>query len=219
MKLCNRVLTAIAFLGLGGVSASAATINLATGLDGSGTLQTTGNAGDANWTYNDPGVTPNTGSAKVVAPYNADSGSWLANGPNSSWIAPYPDLTDNGPAPYTFARTFDLSGYILSSVIFSGSWTIDDAGTVALNGTQISSLGSGAWYGLTAFTQGAATLNQGLNTLTITMTSADQHMEAVRLEGSVNGDLAPTGVPEPATWALFGLGAAAVGMLRRRKAW
>jgi hypothetical protein len=219
VKFRNRFIAVAAILGLGAVNASASLIaNLATGLNGSGTLQTTGGSVDANWMYNDSGVSPATGNAKVVDPTSADwFGGWLANGANSSWIAPNPSINNNGPAPYTFTRTFNLSGYLLSSVTLTGgAWAIDDAGTLALNGTTISTVGSGAWGALTSFTLAGATLNQGVNTLTITITSDDQFLEGVRLEGQINGTLST--VPEPATFALFGAGVAALALLRRRRA-
>jgi hypothetical protein len=219
MKLFTYVLIAVVVLGLGGVNASAASINLATGLNASGTVQLVGGSVDANWIYNDSYVSPTTGNAEVVDSTDADwYGGWLPNGLDSSWIAPDPFIADNGPAPYTFTRTFDLTGYDLSSVALSGLWTIDDEGTLALNGTTIATLGDGNWGSLNAFTVAGtgAVFNQGLNTLTITMTYDDQYLEAVRLQGLVTGN--QTTIPEPATWVLFGLGAAAVGVLRRRTA-
>jgi len=220
--LYSRVLTAVLLLELGTGNASGSLIkNLATGLNSSGTLQTSGDSVDANWTYQDPAASPTTGSAKVVTPASADWGpQWIGNGPLSDWIAPNPDTTNNGPAPYSFTTTFNLTGYDLSSVVISGGWAVDDAGTLALNGTVISaSMGNGAYCCITSFAGtllSAATLNQGLNTLTITLTGSDQHLEGVRLEGSVTGTPA-SGIPEPTTWTLFGLGAMSVAVLRRRK--
>jgi hypothetical protein len=209
---------AVAALLLGGAASASADViyNLSTGLDASYTLETPGDSVDAHWTYNDPYISPSVGSALVVTPFNADwYGGWLANGPNSDWIAPDPDTVDNGPAPYSFSTTFDLTGYDLSTVSLSASWAVDDYGTVDLNGIQIASLNSGNWGGLTpvSVSTGSADFVQGVNTLTITITADDQFLEAVRLEGSVSGDPA---VPEPASWALAGLGALALGAIRRR---
>lgn len=124
-----------------------------------------------NWVYDDPAASPTTGSAKVVAPNNADwYGGWLANGPNSSWIAPNPDTTNNGPAPYTFTYKFDTTGYSLASLAISGGlWTVDDAGTVALNGNVLGTLGSGSWGTLNSFTAPNSDFVGGVNSLTITI--------------------------------------------------
>ena len=106
---------------MGGVGQGKADVmNLSTGLDASGNLITTGGVNDANWTVNDtshdPGVTT---PAKVVTPSNADWYSgWVANGPNSDWIAWDPNTSANGLGIYT--RTFNLSGYNLSTVSISG---------------------------------------------------------------------------------------------------
>jgi streptogramin lyase len=166
-----------------------ASVNLATGLDASNALIGSGGMNVADWTVTmDPTFSP-TGIPQTVIPNNADWGNeWLGNGPNSDWIARNANVTDNGPAPYRFSRTFSLTADELSTAAISGAWTIDDAGTVTLNGSLISSLGAGSWGGLTAFSvpQGSSAFVAGMNTLTITMTSNDRGIDAVRLEGTLS---------------------------------
>jgi hypothetical protein len=186
--------------------AQAASINVSTGLDASNNVITTGGVNDAHWQVTvDPTFSP-TGIPQTVFPGNPDSGfpNWSANGPNSDWIARNANVTDNGPAPYTFSTTFNLTGFNLSQVSLAGSWWVDDIGTLNLNGHQLGSLGSGAWVAPTAFSvaAGSSFLNQGLNTLSITITSNDRFLEGVRLEGSVSG---VTAVPEPAALVLGGI--------------
>jgi hypothetical protein len=164
------------------------TINLATGLDASGNLITTGGQVDTNWTVQEQGG--GVGAAQIVTSSSPDYyGPWVPNGPNSDWVARNANVANNGPAPYTFYRTFDLTGYDLATVSIAGSWTIDDVGTLSLNGNQISTLGVGQWNTLNPFSVAAGSpfLNQGLNTLAITMTVADQSLDAVRLEGTLTG--------------------------------
>jgi hypothetical protein len=179
---------------------TAASINLATGLDSSNNLISSGGVNDAHWTVTtDPTFSP-TGIPQTVFPNNADFFSgWVANGPNSDWIARNANVTDNGPAPYTFSRTFTLAASDLASASISGSWTIDDAGTLNLNGNQLGSLSSGGWSSLHSFSvpTGSADFVLGTNTLSITITSDDRFLEGARLEGTLT--TASTGVPEPAT--------------------
>ena len=174
-------------------------INLSTGLDSSNNLITKGALPDAHWTVDQPGG--GEGPAQTVYPDNPDwfhgtgpaDPEWMANGPNSDWIARNANTSANGLG--TFTRAFDLSGLDLSNVSIHGAWAIDDRGTLSLNGHQLAALPNLRWDALTPFsvTPGASFLNPGLNTLTITITSTDTYLEAVRLEGGVSV------VPEPNT--------------------
>lgn len=198
----------------------AGTINLSTGQDSTGAIYADGGETDANWTSTvDPTYDP-TGAAQTVFPGNADwFGGWVANNSSSDWIARNASVTNNGPAPYSFDYTFNLADTTGASI--SGSWTIDDQGTLTLNGNLVSSLGNGEWGGLTAFSDSSASdFVTGLNTLEITISSDDEYLEGVDLTGTLNGDLATPGTPEPATWLLMagGLGLGALGKLRVRKA-
>jgi len=218
MKTWVSCVAAAALVLLGAAGASAGAIVVSTGLDGSGNLQSAGNSVDANWTYVDANFSPTSGNTYVVASNNTDwFGGWLANGPNSDWISPDPDVSGYGTYPYSFSTTFGLSDYDLSTVSLSGAWAIDDQGSLFLNGNLISSIGDGNWGSLTAFSVpvNSPDFNQGLNTLTITMTWTDDYLEGVRLEGSVTGDVQST--PEPGSWALAGLGALAIGAIGRRR--
>lgn len=183
--------------------ARAGDINLATGLDAAGNLQTTNDAIDANWTAaggNDPIMLPN---AYVVGSGAADDGTccgWPPNGPNSSWIAVNPDNV-NGNGDMTFTRTFWVATPSTAS-ISGGLWSIDDNGTLTLNGNLLSSLTAPAYDQLNSFGTGAGDFVYGWNTLVMTGTDTDNFFEAARLEGVVVG----AGVPEPSTWAMMGLG-------------
>jgi hypothetical protein len=220
MKRATLTLAVLALV-LGGTGpANAGTINLATGFDSSNNLIGTGGVTDAHWTV-DPGPTSPLGLTQTVFPNNADwYGGWLGNGPNSDWIARNANVTDNGPATYTFYRTFNLSGYDLSTVSLSGAWAIDDGGHLNLNGTQLGAeLNPGNWTALNPFSvaTGSPLFNQGLNTLSITLDQSDQFLEGVRLEGLVTGTQVT--IPEPTTLTMVGVTVAGLAgyRLRRRK--
>ncbi|HWB55149.1 MAG TPA: hypothetical protein VG722_13185 [Tepidisphaeraceae bacterium] len=201
-------------LAMGSLVHATTIANLATGLDGSGNLIGSGGVTDANWTSTVDATYDSDGSTQTVFSNNADwFGGWLSNGPNSDWIARRANVTDNGPAPYSFARTFSLTGYDLSSVTISGSWTLDDQGTLSINGHQISSLGNSNWGSMHSFTVPNADLVQGTNSLVITITSDDRFLEGVRLEGLVTGTAA---VPLPAA-AYGGLTLLGLLSIRSRK--
>lgn len=216
MKFQTSLLAA-ALLAVGVTNAFSGTIaNVSTGLDGGGNLITTGGTTDASWTVDQ--AAGGTAPAQVTTSSSTNwYGSWVASGPNSGWIARTADNTANGAGAYTFHNIFDLTGYDLSTVALSGLWTIDDQGTVDLNGNTVATLGGGTWTGLSAFSveTGSAFFNQGLNTLNITITSNDNFLEAVRLEGAVTGDL--SSAPEPSTTLLLLGGFAAAAFKLRRK--
>lgn len=202
-------------------SAQAITLNLATGLDASNTLITTGGESDAHWMVDNPQGSSTTTPAQTVYPNNPNwgAGGWLANGPNSTWIARNANTTANGLGTYS-RYPFDLTGVDLSTVSITGSWAIDDTGILALNGQQIASLGAGAWGGLTPFSLAAgsstaALLNQGQNQLTIQILSpTDNYIEGVRLEGTLTG----TSVPEPSPiLGILALGTLGAGATLKRK--
>jgi len=204
-------------LGLGRTEA-AFIANVSTGLDASNNLITTGGTADAHWIVGQ--LTGGTAAAQVVEPGNADYfGGWAPNGPNSAFIARNANVSSNGPAPYTFSTTFNLTGFDLSTVSISGRWGVDDNGTLALNGNTIA-LGVATYASLPAFSvaSGSSFLNQGLNTLSITITSTDNFLEGVRLEGTVTSNAV---VPEPASLVLVGIASfSSLGfwMTMRRKA-
>ena len=197
----------LSILGCASASAATITINFATGQNPSGTISNVGGTQDVNWTETGATSPLSPPHTFLVAPNNAGSGfsgGWFANTSTSSWIAPNPDnVTGNGNFTLTYA--FDLTGQNLSSAVFSGlQWSIDDGGSVTLNGHVLDTIQAGGspWTTFHGFTIPLADLNQGLNMLQISVVG-DNNIEGARLEGTLNID-AP--VPGPI------VGAGAPGM-------
>lgn len=191
------------------VSASAAQINVSTGQNAAGIIQTSGNMLDAFWT-----ATGAISPKKAPNLYTVFSGNkdfpdwaWVANSSNSTWVAPNPnDSRANGR--FTATTQFDMTGLNLQTAFLSGKWAMDDNGTLSLNGTTLSTMSN---FGqLNAFSAASNLFVSGINTLTMTMNSADNFYEGARLEGMV------TAVPEPGSIALLGLGLCAFSIFRRK---
>lgn len=217
----RRACLAVAALGLVGLALTptyASTVTLAaTGLDASNSLILTGGQSDAHWTV-DPAGGGTPVAAQTVYPGNADwYGGWAANGPNSTWIARNANVSNNGAAPYSFYLDFSTASLDPSTLTMSGAWTIDDAGTISLNGHVLDTLGGGNWGSLHTLTNvGAGDFISGSNTLAITMTSDDNYLEGVRFEGSISGtQLSAT--PEPSGMILLLGGLSLLGLFYRSR--
>jgi hypothetical protein len=97
-------------------------------------------------------------------------GTWLVNGPKSSWIAPQTDQsgTDHGDGTYggnaegdyTYETSFILAAADLNKVQIVGAWACDNEGTNILVNGASTGLNNGAGFGsLTPF---MITVNNGL---------------------------------------------------------
>jgi hypothetical protein len=182
-----------------------------TGFDSSGNPLQNGGV-DGSWT-----VTNGAASGNAFAITWGNSDFWWAYAPNtnaavfsgSGWISNTASSAYNGPAPYTFAMTFDLSRWELNTISIAGQWSIADGGTLNFNGHQIDSMADpgccgpfGPWDDMHPFSVPLSDLVSGVNTVTMTVTSADGYFEAARFEGSINGTPL-SNVPEPNAILLF----------------
>ena len=83
---------------------------------------------------------------------------WIANGPNSKWIAPRADEITSPTGIYTYRITFDLTGLDHSSAVITGQWTTDNDGVdILINGmsTGFTTPGDAFAQGFFLFTIGS----------------------------------------------------------------
>jgi hypothetical protein len=182
-----------------------------------------------------------TGPAAVAAGVGAP---WLANDTNSVWIAPT-TTTFSGAGTvippdvnYTYATTFDLTGYDLTKPIsITGRWAVDDYGAIHMNGNPVYLAGTliafdaggaqyNSWHGFTIDSSvvgvGGFGFLQGVNTLAIGVNNKGDAVLAVNPTGvrveftGFTGTLADAAIPEPGTLVLLGGGLLALGLFRRR---
>lgn len=205
MRTLLAALTSALLLGV--TSAHAATIPLySTGVDNNGALLPA-NSADPHWTVN--GLTAFTLSVTT------SSLGWAPNLPNGQWISGDDDGTP-GTGSFTYATTFDLTDYLLSSVSISATISADDGALVFLNGTQVfDGTGGSPWASYQAFTISSG-FSQGINTLSASISNSDGPGGALFQIVGAAGDPA---VPEPGTLSMLVAGGVVgmVGLIRRRR--
>jgi hypothetical protein len=206
--------TALALASL--TSAYAANINGLnnTGLGASGTLDTnyalTVNAGTTVISNTSPYIT----SASVWPVGSA----WLENSAISKWVTPTIHQDDSFDASsngvYTYTLSFDLTGYLASTAMFTGRVASDNSVLIKLNSNNLgSSSGFSSWSSFSANSGFVA----GWNTLEFVVTNTQQsggNPTGLRVE-FLDSNVAP--VPEPETYAMLLGGLALMGALARRR--
>lgn len=114
--------------------------------------------------------------------------------------------------PYTFSQSFNVTNTALA--VLSGTWWIDDAGTLSVNGNLVDTESDD--YTGVVFSVPNADFVAGLNTITMTMTLGDGLWDGARIAFSdVEGITSAT--PLPAALLLFAGGLGAFGLFGWRK--
>ncbi len=207
----------------------AQSINLGTGLSAGGVALADG-ATDPFWTTSVNGGATFSAAKVLGNSFNTPCGcSILPNALSGKWINTTGQIGTGWPIGQTVytRRSFDLSGYDLTSVLLSGSFAVMDSNLgLYLNGTLLPGTtllypSYTPWSFLTNFSVlGTSGLfNAGVNTLEFRSTSVNSIYDGVMLQkASVDGDYTPPAtVPEPASLALMATGLVGVAVVGRRR--
>jgi hypothetical protein len=156
------------------------------------------------------------------------NGPYIANGPNSKWIAPRADNADNAAGNYVYRTTFDLTGFDPASASITGQWAEDNSGVnILLNGvsTGISQPNPLGFFSFSSFAISSGFVS-GINTLDFVVFNQPGGFPnptgfRAELSGTANvvSGPGPAGVPEPSSFALLGAGLLGLfGYARPRRA-
>jgi hypothetical protein len=144
-------------------------------------------------------------------------GPWAPNG-GSKWIGPQADQSvGNTPGEYIYRTIFDLSGFDLATVVLSGSWTSDNDSSIRINGVAVGPTVSFTGY---ASLVGFSITNgfvSGLNTLDFVVNNGSDSDNPTGLLVEVRGEGDLAAIPEPASFALIGLGLVGLAAIRRTR--
>jgi hypothetical protein len=159
-------------------------------------------------------------------------GVYLADNVGASrWLAPNPVSSTETTGTYTYRTTFNLAGFVASSLVLYLDVSADNAFQVLVNGNPLNpnftnancntsgNVGPLCYQVWTSRSITNAMVSggwlPGLNTIDFVVTNNDSTSPTgLRVQAIGNADLAP--IPEPATLSLIGFGLIGLGAVRRR---
>jgi hypothetical protein len=226
MRNLRRSLLAVALTSGVGTSVLHAQLNLSTGL-GPGAVPLAEGAMDPYWKISTNGGLSFSNAFVLKNSDNAACGCGIIpNLPTGQWISDVSGISTgwgSGGTVYV-RRTFDLSGFDLSTVNLSARFaTMDNVHGIYLNGNLIPGTtliwpSTYPWQYETAFSVASTSgwFNSGINTLEFRASSVNSVWDGVLLrQGTVTGDALAV-VPEPGTVLLVATGLTVLGFVRRR---
>lgn len=124
------------------------------------------------------------------------AGPWLANGPNSKWIAPLASqATGNRPGDYSYELSFDLNGLDPATAMIVGQWGADDAAVdVRLNHVSQGAPGTVGFGSWTPF-EILSGFKPGVNTLTFRIRNGGDAINPTGLRVELDGVALPAPAP------------------------
>lgn len=181
-----------------------------TGVNGSDSLVAAG-AQVSFWTL----ASEPAGASEAIGgnPFRYHNGAYFADTATAAWVAPTASGNAGVGGNYTYALTFDLTGLDPTSASISGIFGTDNNGSISLNGNAPVATTSFGGFGSTtafSFTSGFVA---GLNTIDVTTNNGG---DPTAFFVQFNSAAASTsGVPEPSTMLMVGLGLIAFASIRR----
>lgn len=211
-----KKITIAVVLALASIGAQANVGNTITGLNNTG-AGFAAHAQDTNYVLT-IGSGPAT-NGYVAANNSWPVGPWMVNNATSSWLTPALDQSTSfdplSNGIYTWATTFDLTGYNAATAGFTGRFAADNSAVAYLNGHQIgTSSGFTAWSN---FSTTASDFISGVNTVTFVVTNLKQNggnPTGLRAE-FLTSNVSP--VPEPETYGMMLMGLGLMGFVARRR--
>lgn len=169
----TSILTAVLTLSIA-VAAIAAPIPglFNTGVDGDGALLADSGVVDPHYTIIQSPDVGLPGPDAVTLNSGFPVPPWLAEGPDSRWIAPSAASGNGNEGQWTYRISFDLTGFDEASAEITGDWAVDNGGTaILINGSDTGNVNTGGFGAFTAFSVTSGFI-AGVNTLDFVVSNA-----------------------------------------------